>query len=374
MNTCLKYCPNGLRSFWQRAVGNPESAIPDFYFHCIASKNIMPITKPKLAMYWAASCGGCEIALANIHEAILEVDQHFDFMFCPCLLDTKKKDIEALEDGVIFLTLFNGALRTQENLEMAHLLRQKSKILVAFGACAASGGIPALANQHGLKHLMETVFCDVASVDNPQRVFPAVSCQVADGDLILPAMLPRVLALHEAVKVDYTMPGCPPEPEQIIAVVRHVVSGAALPPAGALLGCNNKSVCEECSRQKHGILAARLLRNFEAIPQPGWCLVEQGFPCLGASIRSGCQALCPTLNMPCTGCYGALDRQADPGAASLTALAAAVDPGNISGQDEAALHQQWRSALSGVADPLGTFYRYTLASSVLADRPPEVTS
>ena len=75
--------------------------------------------KPKLSVYWGASCGGCEIAIANLHEKILLVDQYFDFMFCPCLLDTKRKDIEALPDGNIALTLFNGAIRTEENEEMA---------------------------------------------------------------------------------------------------------------------------------------------------------------------------------------------------------------------------------------------------------------
>ncbi len=253
----------------------------------------MPATQPKLAMYWAASCGGCEIALANIHEVILEVDANFDFMFCPCLLDTKRKDIEALEDGAIFLTLFNGALRTHENLEMAELLRQKSQVLIAFGACAASGGIPALANHHGVQHLLDTVFCDAPSVDNPHRTFPCANSTVADGQITLPAMLRRVFALHEVVLVDYTLPGCPPEPQQIVAVIRHVISGVALPPSGALLGCNNRCVCAQCPREKRGVLATRLVRNHEAIPEPGWCLAEQGFLCLGASTRGGCEALCP---------------------------------------------------------------------------------
>ena len=93
-------------------------------------------------MYWAASCGGCEISLVNIQEKILEVDANFNFMFCPCLIDTKKKDIQALPDKSIALTLFNGAIRTEENEEMAHLLRQKSQTLVAFGSCSYAGSIP----------------------------------------------------------------------------------------------------------------------------------------------------------------------------------------------------------------------------------------
>lgn len=332
----------------------------------------MTSSKPKLAMYWAASCGGCEIALANIHEAILEVDSHFDFMFCPCLLDTKKADIEALPDGAIFLTLFNGALRTSENKEMAELLRRKSQVFVAFGSCAATGGIPALANHHGIASVIDTAFCSVPSVDNPDKLVPGVCSHVPEGELELPAFLSRVLALHEAVSVDYTMPGCPPEPEQIIAVVRHVASGAPLPPAGGMLGCTDRAVCDECSREKRNQLAVRLVRPPDAIPEPGWCLTEQGFACVGAATRGGCSALCPAVNMPCTGCYGPLDRDSDPGAASLSAIAAAVNPGGMVGKDEAALHGQLRSALGGIADPLGTFYRYSLAATVVANRTPEV--
>jgi len=332
----------------------------------------MPTPKPKLAMYWAASCGGCEIALANIHEALLEVDEHFDFMFCPCLLDTKRADIEALPDGAIFLTLFNGALRTEENLEMAELLRRKSQLFVAFGACAASGGIPALANQRGIGHVLENAFCSSASADNPQGLIPGATSPVPGGELELPAFLQRVLAVHEAVAVDYTMPGCPPEPEQITAVIRHVASGEPLPENGTLLGCTTRAVCDQCTREKRGTLATRLVRPFEALPEAGWCLAEQGFCCIGAATHGGCGALCPAVAMPCTGCYGALDRAADPGAAALSALAAVVDPGGSSGKAEADIHARLRSALAGVADPLGTFYRYNLATAAVADRSPEV--
>lgn len=327
--------------------------------------------RPKLAMYWAAGCGGCEIALTNINEAILEVDRHFDFMFCPCLLDTKRKDIEALDDGAIFLTLFDGALRTEENLEMAHLLRAKSRLLVAFGACAGGGGVPALANHHGLAHLFDTVYGSLPGIDNPQGIVPRPSSQVAEGELTLPAMLPRVLALHQAVPVDYTMPGCPPEPEQIVAVIRHVAAGLPLPAVGSAIGCRARAVCTECPREKRGVLAPRLLRNFEAIPEPGWCLVEQGFCCLGPATRGGCEALCPALGMPCTGCYGALDADADSGVAALSVLAAALDPLPLADKDAATMQQRAAAALAGVADPVGMFYRYSLATSVVADRAAE---
>ena len=92
--------------------------------------------KPKFAMYWAASCGGCEIAVLNIHEAILDVDANFEIVFWPVAMDAKYKEVEAMEDGEIFLTLFNGGIRNAENEHLAHLMRQKSQLLIAFGSCA----------------------------------------------------------------------------------------------------------------------------------------------------------------------------------------------------------------------------------------------
>ncbi len=109
--------------------------------------------KPKFAMYWAASCGGCEIAVLNIHEKILDVDANFEVVFWPVAMDAKYKDVEAMEDGSILLTLFNGAIRNDENEHIAKLLRRKSKLLVAFGSCANEGCMPALANLSSVKEI-----------------------------------------------------------------------------------------------------------------------------------------------------------------------------------------------------------------------------
>lgn len=334
----------------------------------------MPGNKPKLAMYWAASCGGCEVALANIHEVILEVDEQFDLVFCPFLLDTKRKDLEAMPDGSLALTLFNGTLRSDENREMAELLRRKSRVLVAFGSCAASGGIPALANQRPAGLMLHDIYLNSPGLDNPQGTLPRGHNQVPEGELELPVLLERALALHQAVPVEYTIPGCPPEPEQIVAVLRQVASGAELPAPGGMLGCSARSLCDECGKEKRSILAPTLVRPFQAIPDPLWCLAEQGFSCLGAATRGGCQALCPGVNMPCTGCYGPVDRDADPGAAALTAVAATLAPSGSAGGSEAALLEGYRTQLAGVADPLGTFYRYTLSDTVLTGRKKEVPS
>ena len=98
--------------------------------------------KGKLAIYWAASCGGCEISLLQIDAKILDVDAAFDLVFCPCLADGKVRDIERMADGQIDVCLFNGGIRNSEQEYMARLLRRKSKVLVAFGSCARKAASP----------------------------------------------------------------------------------------------------------------------------------------------------------------------------------------------------------------------------------------
>src|SRR5208337_1990435 len=180
--------------------------------------------KPKLSMYWAAACGGCEVSLVNIHEKILDVDVNFDFMFCPCLLDAKYKDIESLPDGDILITLFNGAIRTEENEHLAHLLRKKSKLLIAFGSCSYEGCIPGLSNLHKREDLLKTVYLDNPSIDNPSGIIPKPETDVPEGKIHIPAFYDTVKTLAQVTDVDYFIPGCPPEPHRIWAVVETVLN------------------------------------------------------------------------------------------------------------------------------------------------------
>ena len=194
-----------------------------------------PNAKPKFAMYWAASCGGCEIAELNIHEKILDVDANFDVVFWPVAMDAKYKDVEAMEDGSILLTLFNGGIRNDENEHIAKLLRQKSKILVAFGSCANEGCIPGLANLSESGEIVHTAF-NTISTDNPHEIYPRTSFDTPEGEIHIPRILPVLKTLDQVVDVDYYMPGCPPESHQIAAVIDLVIQvlqgKAALPPKG----------------------------------------------------------------------------------------------------------------------------------------------
>ncbi len=324
--------------------------------------------KPKFGMYWAAACGGCEISVLNIGDKILDVDAIFDIAFWPVAADFKYADVRNYPDGYIDVCLFNGAIRSSENEEMAHLLRQKSKVLVAFGSCAYEGCIPALANFTSKEAIYQTVYLDNPSIDNANGVVPQTSTQVPEGQLTIPTFYNTVKSLDQVVDVDYFIPGCPPEPPQIWAVLEAVVAaltqGAELPPLGAILGAGNVAVCEECALAKEEKLIDRFYRPYQVVPEAGKCLLEQGIMCVGPATRNGCGALCPSVGMGCRGCYGPLAGVEDQGAKMLTAIASIINAGKI-GDDEAELEERLDEIIDTIVDPAGTFYRFSMAHSIL---------
>ncbi len=324
--------------------------------------------KPKLAMYWSASCGGCEISVLNIHEHILTVDEVFDIAFFPCIADFKVHHVESYPDGYIDVCLFNGAIRNSEGEHMAKLLRQKSKIMVAYGSCAYEGCIPALSNLTSKEATFNTVYFDNPSIDNPNKVLPLESVEVAEGELTLPNFYHTVKALDQVVDVDYYLPGCPPEPPQIWAVLQVVVAalleGAPLPPKGSIVGQTGVAVCEECPLEKQEKTIARFYRPYEIVPQPGMCLLEQGIVCMGPATVGGCGALCPKVGMGCRGCYGPLPGVEDQGAKMLSAIASVIGAGEA-GMEEADLEREIQAVVDTIADPAGTFYRFSMAHSLL---------
>ena len=320
--------------------------------------------KPKFAMYWAAACGGCEIAVLNIHEKILDVDANFDVVFWPVAMDAKYKDVEAMEDGSILLTLFNGGIRNDENEHMARLLRAKSKLLVAFGSCANEGCIPGLANLRAADSIVQTAF-HTLTTDNPSGIRPVTTFDAAEGKLHIPRLLPALKTLADVVDVDYFMPGCPPESHQVAAVIDLVVQvlqgKADLPPKGSVIGAGNSTVCDECERQRNVKSIQSFGRIWATHTDPSLCLLEQGIACNGPATRSGCNARCPTAGAQCIGCYGPAEGVSDYGARLISAFASVIDA-----KDPAEIDR----ILDGLPDPTGQFYRFNLAGSLLhAGRP-----
>jgi len=313
--------------------------------------------KLKLAVYWGAACGGCCVSVLDVHEKLLDIIQVADLVFWPIALDTKYKDVEAMPDGNIDLTLYNGAVRSSENEHLAKLLRQKSKILVAYGSCSHMGGIPGLANFSTREELFKRIYDTTESTENPDNIRPQTEYKVPEGVLELPEFYNDVRTLDQVVDVDYYLPGCPPQTERLVEVLMAIVTGAELPPKGSVVGALDKSLCDECPREKSdNKLVKRFYRPFEIEDDGKTCFLEQGVICLGPATRGGCGARCIEGNAPCRGCYGPPPDVPDPGAKMMSAIATMIDENEPEAIEK---------VIDTIDDPAGTFYRFSLPGSIL---------
>lgn len=312
--------------------------------------------KPKIAFYWCASCGGCDEAVLDLAEDILELVEAVEIVFWPVAFDMKRKSLEDLPPQSILVTLINGSIRISEQESMVRLLRQKSQILVAQGSCAHLGGIPSLTNLLGREKILEYIYLSAPTVVNKPKTIPQLHCQEKGHTITLPGFQPVVRSLDQVVEVDYYLPGCPPSPKLLKKALAMILSGE-LPPKGSVLA-PDVALCSECPRleSKPQYLAiADYKRAHWTKLDKDLCFLAQGIVCLGPATRGGCEALCIRGNMPCTGCYGPTSRVRDQGAKILSALASLIEVRN---EDEI------EQALAGIPDPVGSFYRYGLAKSL----------
>ena len=199
--------------------------------------------QPTLAISWASSCGGCDVALLDLDHQLLELAAHYRIVYWPCAMDQKRSDLESLADGSIDLCLFNGAIRTSDDESLAHLLRRKSRTLVAFGSCAHEGCVPGLANLSTRQEIFEETYIHAASTRNDGLVFPVPRTTSAETELELPRFLESLRTLDQTVTVDAIIPGCPPEPATIVAGLAALGDGAG---TGAVLGDGTSTCCDEC--------------------------------------------------------------------------------------------------------------------------------
>jgi F420-non-reducing hydrogenase small subunit len=314
--------------------------------------------KPKITFYWCASCGGCEESLVDLNEDLVTVTNLVDIVFSPVAVDFKKKDVEAMPDGSITVSLINGAVRTSEQEEMAELLRKKSAFVIAYGACSQYGGIPGLANLSDKATIMDYVYKGSPTTINPEGTMPQEKfVDEAGREVTLPAFREVVRSLDQVVDVDFYLPGCPPTPKLLFEAVQALLSGD-LPPKGSVLA-PDVALCEECPRKEsrpEDLAIPKFYRPYQIEADPEECFLAQGIPCMGIATRKGCESLCINGNMPCTGCFGPTSRVSDYGGKLLSGITSEVDS-----IDEEKIGE----ILADIPDPVGTFYRYSLPSSLL---------
>ena len=318
-----------------------------------------PTKKPKLklAVYWGAACGGCCVSVLDVHEKLLDVIAAADLVFWPIALDIKYKDVEAMPDNHIDVTLFNWAVRNSENEHLAKLLRKKTKVLVAYGSCSHLGGIPGLANFTTKEAIFRRVYEESESTVNPDKVRPVPQMEVKEGTLEIPVFYNDVRSLNQVVDVDYYLPGCPPQTERLLEVFTLIASGATLPPKGSVVGASDKTQCDECKRKKtENKKVKQFYRPIDIQDDGETCFLEQGVICMGPATRSGCGVRCIVGNAPCRGCYGPSEASPDPGAKMLSAIATMIDANDPDEIDR---------IIETIDDPAGTFYRFSLPSAIL---------
>ncbi|HUN64778.1 MAG TPA: oxidoreductase [Bacteroidota bacterium] len=313
--------------------------------------------KPKVGFYWCASCGGCEESIVDLAEDILGVLDAVDIRLWPVAMDFKRSDVEAMADRELAVTFLNGAIRTSEQEEMARILRRKSGLLIAYGSCAHLGGIPGLANQFPREEILRFVYEQSPTTENTEKIRPLTSAEDQGRKTTLPKFFTMVRSLDQIVEVDYYLPGCPPTPKLLLNAVTAILKGE-LPPKGSVLAPDT-ALCDECPRRDSkpvDLQIPEFHRPHQVVIDPALCILSQGVVCMGPATRGGCEAACPAGNMPCTGCSGPTSGVADQGAKILSCLAASSSPKE---EDEI------RRVLEGIPDPVGTFYRYALPTSIL---------
>jgi F420-non-reducing hydrogenase small subunit len=311
--------------------------------------------KLQVALYWGAACGGCDVAVLDTDAFILDLAELADIRFWPIAIDGKYADLEAMADEELDLAIFNGAVRNSENQHIAELLRRKSKLMVAFGSCAHLGGIPGLANQVNRDEIFDRAYLHNPSLEEGNVALPVTEKKVAAGTLEIPRFFRRVHKLDEVVDVDYYVPGCPPAPDQVKAVLLAVAQGQ-LPARGSVVGCSERAVCDDCERKKDEKKVQKFHRPWEVIQDPERCLLEQGIVCAGSVTRSGCGVRCPDSGMPCRGCYGPTAGVHDQGAKLVSAIASIVDSQN---------QAEIEAILAQIPDVMGYAYRFGLPAATI---------
>lgn len=212
------------------------------------------VAQKTLAVWKFASCGGCQLS-------VLEAVEHLGDLASSLSIAHFPEISRNVSDGPYDISLVEGSLATPHDLHKIQEVREKSEILVTMGTCAAAGGVQALGNGRRIEDFAAERY------DRPAEYQHLDEC----------------LPIHQHVRVDHRLFGCPVTPEAVAALLRALLEGRQ--PETRLA-----NVCTECRK-----------KGFECV------MTRQRTPCLGSATRAGCGALCPAYGRGCFGCFGPRD-------------------------------------------------------------------
>jgi len=210
--------------------------------------------KLKLAVWKFASCDGCQLSLLDCEDELLAIADAIEIAY---FLEATRAE----QPGPYDLSLVEGSITTEHDLERIKEVRKQSRILMTIGACATAGGIQALRNFHDIDDFVAAVYAEPAYISTL-----ATSTPISDH-----------------VKVDFELRGCPINKKQLLEVISALLVGRAP-------NTPSNSVCVECKQ-----------RGTTCV------MVAHGTPCLGPVTHAGCGAICPAYNRGCYGCFGPME-------------------------------------------------------------------
>lgn len=210
--------------------------------------------KPRVAFFDFASCEGCQLQIANLEEAVIDVTKLVDIVSFREVMKEHSDDYD--------IAVVEGSIMRPMDEERLKKIRENAKILVALGACACTGCVQRMVNQWPVEESITTVYNkDEALKDNPY--FANFETK----------------ALDEVVPVDAYVPGCPIDRDEFCKVLVALLLGKKSPVP-------DYPVCVECKKKENV------------------CLFELGKVCMGPVARAGCGAICPTHGAECEACRG----------------------------------------------------------------------
>lgn len=207
------------------------------------------MAKPRIAFFDFASCEGCQLTVVNLEETLLDVLKHVDVVSFREAMKERSDDYD--------IAFIEGSCTRGEDEDRLKKIRANAKIVVAIGACAATGGINCLKNTRPLKEVRREVYGD------KWKLYDTYAAR----------------AIDKVIKVDYKVHGCPMTKSEFVKVVKALLLG--LKP-----DIPNHPVCVDCKR------AGNI------------CVFEKGKSCVGPISRAGCEACCVTEGEVCWGCRG----------------------------------------------------------------------